>query len=200
MIEFIRTWANQIIVAVIIATIFEMLLPNGNNKKYIKMIIGIYVLFTVLQPIATKITGKEINISSLNFDEYIDKDKIETASENFEDNNSKLIKQAYIDNIKSDIQAKIDKKGYRLIDSKIEVNNQDNNYGIIESIVLKIEKRDYEEKEISNISKIENIEINIDNSRINNIEESKLTDDEKTMLIEYISEEYSIDKTIIIIN
>lgn len=200
MIEFIRTWANQIIVAVIIATIFEMLLPNGNNKKYIKMIIGIYVLFTVLQPIATKITGKEINISSLNFEGYIDKNKIETDSENFEDNNSKLIKQAYIDNIKSDIQAKINKKGYRLIDSKIEVNNQDNNYGIIESIVLKIEKRDYEEKEISNISKIEKIEINIDNTRINKIEESKLTDDEKTMLIEYISEEYSIDKTIIIIN
>lgn len=200
MIEFIRTWANQIIVAVIIATIFEMLLPNGNNKKYIKMIIGIYVLFTVLQPIATKITGKEINISSLNFEGYIDKNKIETDSENFEDNNSKLIKQAYIDNIKSDIQAKINKKGYKLIDSKIEVNNQDNNYGIIESIVLKIEKRDYEEKEISNISKIEKIEINIDNTRINKIEESKLTDDEKTMLIEYISEEYSIDKTIIIIN
>lgn len=200
MIEFIKTWANQIIVAVIISTIFEMLLPNGNNKKYIKMIIGIYVLFTVIQPIATKITGKEINISSLNFEGYIDKDKIETSSENFEDNNSKLIKQAYIDNIISDIQAKIAKKGYNLIDSKIEVNNKDNNYGAIESVVLKIEKRDNDEKETNNISKIKKIEINIDNSSINNIGESKLTDDEKSKLIEYISEEYSVDKTIIIIN
>ena len=43
MIDFIKQWENQIIVAIIIATIFEMILPNSNNKKYIKMIIGIYV-------------------------------------------------------------------------------------------------------------------------------------------------------------
>ena len=90
MIEFIKTWANQIIVAVIIATIFEMLLPNGNNKKYIKMIIGIYVLFTVIQPIANKIIGKEINISSFDYESYLNEGKIETSSENFEDNNNIL--------------------------------------------------------------------------------------------------------------
>ena len=33
MIEHISNWAEQIIVAVIIATIIEMILPNGNNKK-----------------------------------------------------------------------------------------------------------------------------------------------------------------------
>ena len=33
MIEFFSTWAEQIVLAVIIATIIEMLLPNNKNKK-----------------------------------------------------------------------------------------------------------------------------------------------------------------------
>jgi len=34
--EFITSWVQGIIIAVIIGTIIEMLLPNGNSKKYIK--------------------------------------------------------------------------------------------------------------------------------------------------------------------
>ena len=48
-----------------IATILEMILPEGKNKKYIKKIIGIYILFAVLSPIISKITGKEIDIQAI---------------------------------------------------------------------------------------------------------------------------------------
>ena len=43
MIEWISDWAGSIIVAVIIGTIIEMILPSGNSKKYIKMVIGVYI-------------------------------------------------------------------------------------------------------------------------------------------------------------
>ena len=33
MINFLSTWAEQIIIAVIIATIIELILPNNKNKK-----------------------------------------------------------------------------------------------------------------------------------------------------------------------
>ena len=35
MIDWISTWAQSIIIAVIIATIIEMILPSGSSKKYI---------------------------------------------------------------------------------------------------------------------------------------------------------------------
>lgn len=54
MIENISSWAEQIIVAVIIATLIEMILPNGNNKKYVKAVIGVYILFTIISPIFKK--------------------------------------------------------------------------------------------------------------------------------------------------
>lgn len=209
MITFLKSWANQIIVAVIIATIFEMLLPNGNNKKYIKMIIGLYVLFTIIQPIITKVTGNNIDISDFNYKKYFDEDVLESSSQDFEDNNSKLIKQAYIDNIKSDIKTKLKQKEYEVISCNVNIINSGNEeeYGIIENISLKIKKVADEEKsteETSNIIKVENVDINISNSsnnNTNNIEEkSNISEKEKAEIIEYLANEYSINRKNIVIN
>ena len=38
MVAFISNWAQGIIVAVIIASIIEMILPEGSSKKYINFI------------------------------------------------------------------------------------------------------------------------------------------------------------------
>ena len=73
MVEWISGWAQGIIVAVIIATIIEMLLPEGSSKKYIKVVVGIYILFTIVSPVITKITNKEFKLSDIiDLDEYIE--------------------------------------------------------------------------------------------------------------------------------
>lgn len=204
MIAFLKSWANQIIVAVIIATIFEMLLPNGNNKKYIKMIIGLYVLFTVIQPIITKVTGNNIEISDFNYKKYFDEDTVEASSKDFEDNNSKLIEQAYIDNIKNDIKTKINQKGYEVISCSVNImNSKKDEYGAIENINLKVKKikEEESEKETSNTIKVENVDINISNSNTNNKQEkSSISENEKTEIIEYLANEYSINRKNIVIN
>lgn len=205
MIEFMRNWANQIIVAVIISTIIEMILPSGNNKKYIKIIIGLYVLFTIIQPIIIKVTGESIDISDFNYKKYFDQDILETSTIEFENNNSKLIKQAYIDNIKEDIKIKIKKKGYEVINSSIDIIDDENKdtYGTIKSISLKISKQENEVEESNNIIKVENIDIDISNNTSTNANDenkSKLSEKEKIEIIEYLSEEYSVDKKNIVIN
>ena len=212
MISFLRVWANQIIVAVIIATILEMLLPEGKNKKYIKMIIGIYVLFCIINPIITKATGTNLDISKFDYEKYFDKDVIETTSQEFENNNSKLIKQAYIDNIKNDIKTKIKQKGYEVISLEIEIieDEDSDTYGKIHNVNLKLEKLENEEKNkkesiIENAIKIENVDININSNTINNEsnnvkEKSNISDNGKVEIIEYLSNEYSIDKKSIVIN
>ena len=220
MIDFIKTWANQIIVAVIIATIIEMLLPNGNNKKYIKMVIGLYVLFTIIQPITKSITGKSLEVSNFNYEKYFSKDISKEYSQDFEENNSKLIKQAYINSIQEDIKKKLDKKGYETLNCNIEILEDENKdtYGTINSIAIKIKSKSRNKKEKSqeevektnNIIEVEEIDIstkNIDINTTNNVnisnnieEKTNLSDDEKIEIIEYLAEEYSIDKTNIVIN
>ena len=55
MISWFNSWAQGIILAVIIVTILEMIVPEGKNKKYIKIVMGVYITFTMISPISTNI-------------------------------------------------------------------------------------------------------------------------------------------------
>ena len=68
MIEFFSSWAKQIGVTIVIVSIFEMLLPNNKTKKYIRMILGVYVVFNLISPL---IQSKEIfSLDNINLDNY----------------------------------------------------------------------------------------------------------------------------------
>ena len=56
MISFISSWTQGIIVSVIIASIIEMILPDGNSKKYVKVVIGVFILFSIVSPVINKFT------------------------------------------------------------------------------------------------------------------------------------------------
>ena len=179
-----------------------MILPNGNSKKYVKMVIGLYVLFTMIQPVVTKISGNNLEIVNFNYQKYFDESVLETSSQDFDDNNSKLIEQAYIDNIKNDIQIKIKEKGYEVISCNINILKDTNasNYGAIQSIQIKLKK--IQEKNETNDSsiQIENVNVDINNNSSETNNTSNLSGKEKKELIEYLSNEYSIDIEKISIN
>ena len=206
MINFLKDWSNQIIIATIIAIILEMILPEGNNKKYIKMIIGIYVLFSIINPVISKVTGNGLEISDIDYSQYFD-DTIEISSNEFEENNSKLITQAYIDNIENDIKSKIGQKGYKVINCKINIIEDENseNYGKITNITLELNgiEEKSENTETSNNIQIENVEININNSKNEqgiDAKENTIQDKEIKIIKEYLSNEYSVDEKFININ
>ena len=46
-----KAWCENILVIVMITTIIEMLLPEGKMPKYVKVVISIYLIFSILQPI-----------------------------------------------------------------------------------------------------------------------------------------------------
>ena len=51
MIENLSSWAKGITLAVIVVSILEMLLPNNRTKKYIRMVLGVYVIFNIVSPL-----------------------------------------------------------------------------------------------------------------------------------------------------
>ena len=68
MIEILSSWAKGLGVTIVIVSIFEMLLPNNNSKKYIRMVLGIYVIFNIISPL---VKNKEVfSLDSLNLEEY----------------------------------------------------------------------------------------------------------------------------------
>ena len=211
MINWLSDWAEAIIIAVIIGTIIEMLLPEGNCKKYIKVVIGIYVMFTIVNPIITKISGKEITVSEiLELDEYISQaeESIKTQNE-IEIENENNIMEMYVSGIKQDIKLNIEEKGYVVTNVDIEIEDN-KNYKIKKIIVdaeniMKEENTD-EKNEIDKIEIINDITINISNEIIqNNKQENSnnknlLSFTQKQELKEYLNQRYEIDKNDIIIN
>ena len=197
MINWLRSWSNQVIVAVIIATIIEMILPEENNKKYIKMIIGLYVLFTIIQPVITKLTGNEINLNDFNYNKYLkDTVQVSSSTEQFEDTNSKLIKQTYIDSIKRDIQQKIEQKGFKVLKCELDITQDEN---LLKNIELNLEKNTKEENTDLN-NKIQINEVNISKNTIDEKKKDVISDKDKQELKKYLSEEYKRDANSIKIN
>ena len=149
MISFFSTWAQGIIVALIITVLIEMILPEGNNKKYLKIILGLYVLYTVLNPILSKFS-EGININDqINNDYYAIENTISVVAMN----TNSSIETIYIDNIKREIKNYISTKGFDTtkIDITIETENEEL-YGIVKTVELSIAPKD--EKNISEIEPV----------------------------------------------
>ena len=106
MIGFLSSWAEQIILAVIIATIIELILPNNKSKKYIQMVIGVYILFNIISPI---IDNKE----EFSIDKYKVQDS--AASSNYEvDQTSmdKRLEKIYLEELEKNVKTKFEEKGF----------------------------------------------------------------------------------------
>lgn len=188
----LNSWTSGIVASVIIATIIEMILPEGKNKKYIKTIIGIFVLFAIISPVISKFSESNIDLESIlasssNVSNYSEK----TKSINTEN----MVLDTYKEKLKSEITKKIEEKGYAVNSINLEISNQEENYGYINSINIEVQ-----EKEENNKISIVN-EIKIDVNSKEKIQEKKSISEEKIEEIrQYLAESYQIDKNNIIIS
>lgn len=208
--DFINTWAQGIIIAVIIATIIEMLLPNSSSSKYIKVVIGIFILFTIISPIINKFSNNSIS-DEIDFDSYVQTSTNETVVTSMNINNDESIRKMYEENLKIDIKTKITQKGYSVGDINLEILN-DNTYTLnkIEiKIVAKNEISAQQNNARSNnvttiVENIENVKIDIGGSRkdkqSNETEKSIISETEKRKLREYLSTVYEVHENKILVN
>ena len=126
MIEFISSWAEQIVLAVIVATIIELILPKNKNKKYIQMVIGVYVLFNIISPI---IKNKEkISVEEYNIDKYETKSQYEVDQSSMDER----IEKIYLEELKNNAISKFEEAGF-LVEKCVvdaEFDTKKNNAGI----------------------------------------------------------------------
>jgi len=141
MIKFMKSWCEGIIVAIIISIIIEMILPEGSNKKYVKVVIGIYIIFTIFDPFI-----KNFN-ANIDFSDFLNYGDISTIQV---DENS--IKKVYIDSIEQLLKQEVENQGFKVLYVEI---NFDELYENIEEIILKIKENE------NNI--VEKVEINKNN-------------------------------------
>lgn len=204
---FLSSWLQGIIISVIVATIIEMILPNGNTKKYVKVVLGIYVVFNIITPIINEFTDSSFELSSMiNIEEYTKKmETYDVSSNNIDKSNEENIMQIYITNLKNDIVAKLKEKEYIVKNVNIEIEN-DETYKIknIELNILKKEANENKEIQGNNviINEIETVEIQIGRKSEDNTNEEKsnLSESERKEIKKYLSSVYEIKEKQITIN
>jgi len=170
----INSWAKGIIVAIIIGIIIQMILPEGKNKKYIKVIIGVYTLFCIISPVI----GKNIDLESYNIEKYLNMEtvtKTESASDTYDENVKEMFKNKMSD--ENNVQIEVDGKCNI---TKIKISN-----------VSKLKQNDEQNKIQMQVNKIE-VGIKEDNK-------DKIEESDKEVLINFINENYKVDKKSIIV-
>ena len=193
MLEWFRSWATGIVIAVIIATIIEMILPNSTSKKYIKIIIGIFIVYTVISPVIGSFKGEDLN-NYINVENYIQSSSNALQTNEVSDNAQSSIKKIYAQNLQNDLKIKLKEKGYISNNINISISNDDK-YNI-ERIDIKVDEKvtnsNQDEKQVKTIvDNIKAIKIKVkkDDSQNNAI----ITENDKNEIKEYIKQIYQID-------
>lgn len=192
MISFLREWIEQIAVAVIIASIFEMILPDGKTKKYVKMILGVFIIFNMISPFVNGSSLYDFSVNDI-VENYMN--EITVNPTNSVDDK---VEELYIKELEKDITKTIEEQGYVVEKCNIEarVYSDEKEAGISSVNITISSKKETEQTEISNIEKVE-IGVNIDNS---NEKDTAITERDIKELKKILSDYYEIDKEIININ
>ncbi len=163
MIQFLSSWAEQIVLAVIIATIIELILPQNRNKKYIQMVIGIYILFNIISPI---IKNKDTILTSGDYD----LEKYESSSNYTIDQSSmdERIEKIYLEELENTTISKFQIAGIEVEKCNVDavLNTNKKNAGI-HLITVKI-KGPVEQEKVDSVVKelVQEYEISEDKVKI----------------------------------
>ena len=222
MIEFLSKWIESIAIAVIIASIFEMILPNGNIKKYVKVILSIYIVFSIISPFTDNKVKGDFDLSK----------KVDDYSENIINKNyskeeistDKKLNKIYENTFEKELVQTIEKEGFKVYKCNVKgnFNAEEENAGISKiSITLEskkiLKKKDEENKatknrwnnesetevensllkedeiKIRSIDEVKKVEINVGKNKALSSEEDVEAKDIDT-LKKFLSKHYEIDK------
>ena len=219
MIEFLSGWAKNLGVVIVIVSIFEMILPNNKTKKYIRVVLGIFVMFNIISPF---IKNKDkLSSVSIDLENYTTEQNVTVDQTSMD----KRIQDLYEKELEKDIKNKIEEQGYKVSSCKVnatilENENSNSEENTIQKIKLKIEKKEdieksnqdaknVENKIVTEIQKIKKVNTTIGNNTNNEDTNNKETDTNNSKKItrqdiqdikKFIIDEYGVKEKCLEIN
>lgn len=174
MINFLSSWVKNLALALILVSILEMILPNNKTKKYVKMIMGLYILFSIISPFIEN--SNTFDFNKITLDTYNGETKTVSATDEKVDQTSmdKRLNQIYEEELEKSIFQKIEENGYEVESCNVKAHISKNDSGI-EKIVLKVkkkiekddslsgdeERKTLESKVVTEIQKIQKVKVQV---------------------------------------
>lgn len=205
MIEFLSSWAKGLGLAIVVVSILEMILPNNKTKKYIRMVMGVYILFTIISPF---IKNKQvIDVSNFDIEKY--SNYTSSSGKTTQTSMDKRIEELYIDKLEKDISKKVKEQGYDILNCEVKAKlNDSEENSEISKIKLQVKKNEknkinqeltIENKVVEEIQKIRPINTNIIEKDKENKTE-KVTNEDRQKIKKFLIEEYGVKEKCLEIN
>lgn len=167
MINFLSLWVKNLSLALIVVSILEMLLPNNKTKKYIKMVMGLYILFSIIAPFVNSSNVLNFNIEDVYSDYSKEISSTSTRSTAGEVNQASMddrLNKLYKEQLESDITQKVEEKGYDVRKCKVDAHVSEGDTGI-ESITIEIDGKNDNTENSNNSNKTDATENSNDSSK-----------------------------------
>ncbi len=205
MIAYFSEWAKNLTLAVVIVSLFEMLLPNNKTKKYIKVVMGLYILFNIISPFVK-------NDFSFELENVIENNKSKTVSTEIINQTSMdtRLKQICKEELEKDIIKKVEEQGYVVENCKVDVKIEEETN--IDKITLRVKKsneeiqkeenqkqNDIQQKLVKEVQKIKKVQIGENKTENKNIDEN-LSAQEISNIKNFLIKEYEVNEKCLKIN
>ena len=182
-----------------------MILPNNKTKKYIKMVLGIYIIFNIISPLVKN--KDKLNLENLNLNNYT----ASTSASVDQTSMNKRIEILYENELEKDITTKLKEKGYELseckVTAKIDENENNKDETKISNIKIKVEKKvakqqeenNVENKIVTGIQQIKKVDIGKAKEKETK-NSSKISKAELEDIKKFLIEEYEVNEKCLEIN
>lgn len=150
MIDFLSNWTKSIGVTIVIVSILEMILPNNKTKKYIRMILGIFVIFNIISPLIQN--KEELNFNNFNIENYT---SIETATTVNQSSMDERINKLYEKELEKNITERLEEIGYKIKNIVVRTDRNEEEWEISKiQINIKREENEVTREDIMNVKRI----------------------------------------------
>lgn len=220
MIEFLSSWAKGLGLAIVIVSILEMLLPNNKTKKYIRMVMGLYILFTIISPFIKNRTL--FNVENIDLSKELNNySSVETSVD--QTSMDERIQVLYVEELEKDITKKVEELGYQVVTCNVYATlSSENEESYIEQITLTVEKGEEQSTEensqqedtienrlVEEIQKIKPVNTTVqsshnssneNNSNNEQQEKQSISNQDIQKIKKFLTEEYGVEETCLKIN
>lgn len=128
MIDFLKTYIEQLLYVAIFIVLIELILPKGNMRKYVYSLASIIILFVIISPVFS--SANEINIKGAldNVVQAISKstknNDVKNEAIDFNNFKNKIITNSVKEKIEVDIKEKLLTIGLEVEGVEIDVNDK----------------------------------------------------------------------------
>lgn len=196
MMNSIMSYVYTLVFFAIFIAILEMILPKGNNRKYVMLASGLLLTYITISPIISILSG--ISETKNTFSSNIKEVSAEYGTSLTDINQEQYVLNLFEKGVENDIKKRVEECGFAIENVKVEyIINEQKEITDITSISFSVLDRVDKHQNQGNVQKV-SVDVSINGNR-DNTKNIDLTNEEKDSIKKCLSEAYKLSQSDIVI-